>query len=140
MVTLAQNVNCYDQIRETCQILYNTEVLKRRPVWSEKFNKLLKLFGGHREVPSASCNNFPDSCALIRIQEIWIHLTDLVLKNDSRNSIPNSQTELKTMLHQQPQGSVSRKILCLEMDLNSLITMVTIVFPMLKITRRLKIF
>ncbi len=37
-------------------------------------------------------------------------------------------------------GSVSRKILSLEMDLSSLITMVTIVFSLLKITRGLKIF
>ncbi len=37
-------------------------------------------------------------------------------------------------------GSLSRKNLSLEMDLSSLITMVTIVFSMLKITRRLKIF
>ncbi len=37
-------------------------------------------------------------------------------------------------------GPVSRKILSLEMDLSSLITMVTIVFSMLKITSGLKIF
>ncbi len=37
-------------------------------------------------------------------------------------------------------GTVSRRILSLEMDLNALITLVTIVFSMLKITRRLKIF
>ncbi len=39
----------------------------------------------------------------------------------------------------QMQSSVSRKILSLEIDLSSLITMVTIVFSMLKITRGLKI-
>ncbi len=38
------------------------------------------------------------------------------------------------------QGPVSGKILRLETDLNSLITMVTIVFSMLKINRGLKIF
>ena len=38
------------------------------------------------------------------------------------------------------QGPVSRKILSLEMDLSLLITMVTIVFSMLKMTRGLKIF
>ncbi len=38
------------------------------------------------------------------------------------------------------QGSVSRKILSLEIDLSSLITMVTIVFSLLKFTRGLKIF
>ncbi len=38
------------------------------------------------------------------------------------------------------RGSVSRKFLSLEMDLSSLITMVTIIFSMLKITRGLKIF
>ncbi len=38
------------------------------------------------------------------------------------------------------QGSVSRKSLSLEMDLRSLITIVTIVFSMLKITRGLEIF
>ncbi len=37
-------------------------------------------------------------------------------------------------------GPVSRKILSLEMDLGSLITLVTIVFSMLKITRGLKDF
>ncbi len=37
-------------------------------------------------------------------------------------------------------GPVSGKILSLETDLSSLITMVTIVFSMLKITRGLKIF
>ncbi len=37
-------------------------------------------------------------------------------------------------------GPVSRKILSLEMDLSSLITMVIIVFSILKITRGLKIF
>ncbi len=36
-------------------------------------------------------------------------------------------------------GPVSRKILSLEMDLSSLITMVTIVFSMLKNTRGFKI-
>ncbi len=40
----------------------------------------------------------------------------------------------------QYQGPVSRKILSLEMDLSPLITLVTIVFSMLKITRGLKIF
>ncbi len=38
------------------------------------------------------------------------------------------------------QGPVSVKILSLEMDLSSLITLVTIVFPMRKITRGLKRF
>ena len=38
------------------------------------------------------------------------------------------------------QGPVSGKILSLETDLSSLITLATIVFSMLKITRGLKIF
>ncbi len=38
------------------------------------------------------------------------------------------------------QGPVSGRILSLEMDLSSLITLVTIVFSMLKITRDLKSF
>ncbi len=38
------------------------------------------------------------------------------------------------------QGPVSQRILSLETDLSSLITLVTIVFSMLKITRGLKIF
>ena len=37
-------------------------------------------------------------------------------------------------------GAVSGRILSLETDLSSLITLVTIVFSMLKITRGLKIF
>ncbi len=37
------------------------------------------------------------------------------------------------------KGSVSRKTFSLEMDFSSLITLVTIVFSMLKITRGLKI-
>ncbi len=43
-------------------------------------------------------------------------------------------------MEEELQGPVSRKILSLEMDLSSLITLVTIVFSKLKITIGLKIF
>ncbi len=43
-------------------------------------------------------------------------------------------------MYNKAQGPVSRNILSLETDLRSLITMATIVFSMLKITRGPKIF